>query len=114
MVRPKGKPKKKKRQRRAQSGLEDTIIFTASLMAASHLLRRFLPELNKLVTSEVCMCGIPGGCGRKKRHEDHWKVFQPHCPQIAGVPCPKDCKHFGEARFDGCHVCDCLHGGEAR
>jgi hypothetical protein len=43
--------------------------------------------------------------------DDHWVHFQPHCPQICGVPCPPDCRHHGEARFDGCHVCDCLHGG---
>lgn len=26
--------------------------------------------------------------------------------QIAGIPCPPDCKNSGN-RFDGCHRCDC-------
>ena len=50
--------------------------------------------------------------GGKFTHKDHWVAFQPHCPQITGVPCPPECKHHGEARFDGCHVCDCLHSGD--
>lgn len=62
----KSKPKKKRKQRRPPSGLEDTIAFTSCMLVAAHVLRRFLPELNKGVTSEVCMCGIPGGCGQKK------------------------------------------------
>ena len=40
---------------------------------------------------------------------EHWEAFKPHCPQICGVPCPPDCPNSKEARFDGCHVCDCLH-----
>lgn len=51
--------------------------------------------------------------GGKFSHGGHWRVFQPHCPQIAGVPCPEGCKNHGEARFDGCHICDCLHGGRS-
>ena len=65
MARLKRKTKKKHKQRRRPSGLEDTLVLTASLMVASHVLRRFLPRLAEHVTSEVCMCGIPGGCSSK-------------------------------------------------
>ena len=50
--------------------------------------------------------------GGKFTHEDHWQAFQPHCPQISGVLCPPKCEHHGEDRFDGCHICDCLHGAK--
>ena len=42
--------------------------------------------------------------------ENHWAVFKPHCPTLAGILCPSECKHSKELRFDGCHVCDCLKG----
>jgi hypothetical protein len=37
-------------------------------------------------------------------------LFKPHCPPIAGIPCPPECSHHTDLRFDGCHVCDCLKG----
>ena len=44
----------------------------------------------------------------------HWDAFRPHCPQILGVSCPPDCKNHDQAKFDGCHVCDCLHGSDPK
>jgi hypothetical protein len=33
----------------------------------------------------------------------------PHCPAWCGKECPVTCPNHGRM-FDGCHVCDCLHG----
>jgi hypothetical protein len=87
-----------------QSSIGDLMV-SASLHGASFL--------EKTIVSAVMpgLLAIVRG-GGKFNHEDHWKTFKPHCPQIAGVLCPKDCKRHGELRFDGCHVCDCLHGGK--
>jgi hypothetical protein len=33
----------------------------------------------------------------------------PHCPVYCGKECPPACPNHGRM-YDGCHVCDCLHG----
>lgn len=33
----------------------------------------------------------------------------PHCPDYCGKECPVTCPNHGRM-YDGCHVCDCLHG----
>ena len=33
----------------------------------------------------------------------------PHCPAWCGKECPPECPNHGRM-FDGCHICDCLHG----
>jgi hypothetical protein len=60
------------------------------------------PERRKRA-SKILFSGLTKGAS------GHWQVFAPHCPQVCGVPCPPECPNSKEARFDGCHVCDCLH-----
>ncbi len=79
------------------------LMIRASLHGASFpekaIVAAVMPGLMAIIRGE-------GNFGPK----DHWKAFKPHCPSICGVPCPPTCKHYGEVRFDGCHVCDHLHG----
>ena len=35
----------------------------------------------------------------------------PHCNVLCGRECPPDCLNHGRM-FDGCHICDCIHGGK--
>jgi hypothetical protein len=37
------------------------------------------------------------------------KPGDPHCSIYSGVQCPPDCPNHGRM-FDGCHICDCVHG----
>jgi hypothetical protein len=37
----------------------------------------------------------------------------PHCPAWCGKECPVTCPNHGRM-FDGCHICDCLHGPKER
>ena len=56
---------------------------------------------------------IPGflvAC-KKAAPETHWRVFKPHCPPIAHVKCPKNCRNHDKLTdVKGCHICDCLRG----
>ena len=82
--------------------LEEKLLFGS-------LLQALVPYVRKVGT------GKPKSVGERARfNQVHWDAFKPHCPQILGVPCPSNCKNHGQAQFDGCHVCDCLHGSDPK
>lgn len=100
-----------RKRRNPAAGLDLSYLqsFVGDTMVAAALHGATLTEKTIVAAIMPGLLAIVRG-GGKFSPDDHWRAFQPHCPQICGVPCPPDCKHHGEARFDGCHVCDCLHG----